>query len=570
MRSLLSPLLLLVPLTTTAHPLRSKITDGVLIDVTDDGLGALEGLASEFIPTDFPIDPIEFGDCGSFLATCLYSDDLSPAITIDQLSLVPGQDTLNLDASLQATINTSSSPASLEYKLLGLGETCNIWVDPIQIDISGAIQMALALDPAGLDVDGDGTPDTKRFEVTVPPLTWSWDASGDDINITGCTLDVLLDVLSFFGLDITSLVLDLVEPEIDAIVQDLPAELEPMLEDAVSGFVISEQLDLLGVPMTASVWPEDLAINTNGMRISMASYIDVEASECVASYGINESLITPGAAPTMEHLGGPISDPHVVAMIDDDLVNHLLFAVWSSGLLCFDLADPSLGLDLPIAIDTTLLTLLSPDGFDHLPLDGAPLGLVTVPSKPPVLDMDGPNDVNVVAESLGLQFTTEIEGRRVRLMNVDLAADIGVDLDYNEATGELGILVDVGEGAITSQVTFNEFAPAASDEIASSLSVLIDGLVAPLLGDLTNMIFPIPAIEGLGLTSMTIAPAGSDQDFIGAYTTVGQVPFYSAGCDKKGGCDTSGCDQGCSTGNLPSRLSLLLFPLLVAGLRRRR
>ena len=551
-------------------PLGEKIDDGVLVDVTDDGLDAVVPAIRGAIPSSIDVPTVNMSGGGSCAARySIYSDNLEAFVSLQSVDISPGTDALQVVATAEVWVNSQSAPAQLDYSgaliCIPFSGTCDVWVEPIQVEITGVIELSLVEDPEGADFDGDGTPDTKMLDADVLPLEWSWDATGDNIELDDCpTINTLIDVLDFFTLDIRQIVLDQVEGEIDNLVQSLPTDFEPLIEDAFSGLVISEQIDLLGAQVSLDLWPESMVIQPTGMRVSLGSVVGAETDPCIDRYGFQGSRETAGQPPDLQHSTAPVVAPHVVALADDDFANHFLFGVWSTGLLCLDLGAEDSPVDLPVPLDSTLLSLLAGDAFDRFFPESQPLDVVTDPRQPPEVDLTGPNDVNVMIDPLGLDIGAEVDGRKARLVSVDVVGNIGVDVAFDPATGELAPNILVEEGSITPSVVYNEFAPEASASIEGGLTTLIDTLAISALGGITNGVaVAIPALEGFGLTDMVVEPTGSTGDHLGAFSSLGQVSYPSAGCSQ--GC--GGCSSG---GGIPASAIVLLFPALVALRRRRR
>lgn len=575
-----------LPLAAVAGwPIGSRLDRSVVVDVTAAGFASMEDLVGTFVPPYIDVPDIDQADEGGCVfGVCTYSydlhiEDMFVDIRIDNLDLLPANgNVLNLDADATITLNSAADPALLDIEAEAIGfisvsDVCDLYVNPINVALSSPIQLSLVDDPGGVDVDGDGLPDTKRLDVVIPPINWSWNATGDKIRFTNCGLadviNVVNDITGFFGFDLYDLILDQFTPSIDELVTTLPAEIEPLIEDTFASFTISEELDLLGVPLTMTLWPNGLATSPDGMRLELSSVTDVPMDPCVTRFGIFDSPETPSVLPTIGAApSGLPFEAHAQAIVDDDFVNHVLYGVWAGGLLCYTLPDPTGELDLPLSIDSSLLGLLAPGTFDKLVPARAPMQIITAPTQPPRLDTTGANDVNVAVDGLGLGFFVELDGRRTRLLNIDVAADLGADLAYDGTTGDLGIALNLDSEAFVPTVTANEFAPDATAQIEGAFGGLFDTLVGPLLGGLTeDMLIAVPSFEGLGLTDMLLAPTGTNDEMLGAYVQTGLVTFPSAGCDETGGC-TGGCEGGCSTGSVPGRL-VLLFPLVLAGIRRR-
>ncbi|MEQ1566603.1 MAG: hypothetical protein ABMA64_13255 [Myxococcota bacterium] len=570
-------------------PIGSKIDGSVLVDVTPGGFAALESLAATFIPPEIPVTDVALADDSCNILFCTYEyaigiTGLAVTLGIDDLSITPGEQVLNLDGTIAVQAGTPAAPAivDIDAVLLGLidiSDTCALYSDPIHVTIDGAILMQLNPDPAGVDVDGDGNPDTKALDAEVPPIAWTWDATDESIHFTDCgTADVingLNTVLDFFGLNIYDIVLDQITPQIDAVVNELPAQLEPTLEEAFGSAVIAQSIDLLGVPLDFVLWPDTLDLKVEGMRIGMASVTDTAVSPCVAQWDSGGSTSTPSLQPEIGEPGAGVSfSPHADAFIDDDFLNQVLYGVWAGGLLCYDL-DSATAADLgvPLPIDTSLLTILAPNVYTSMFPTVAPMSIRTQPRAAPTIGQ-GSHQVNVVADQLGLGFIAEVDHRRTRLFNVDLTANVGIDTTFDNTTGRLGLAIDATD--ITPIVSYNEFKPDDSGTIQTSFGGLLSGLVGSLLGDaLSGTGFNIPGFEGVGITQLQAGAGGPDGDYVGAWLLAGPVTYPSTSCSgSSGGCGcsgSSGCGSssgcGCDTGN-PAVVFAL--PVVIALLRRRR
>jgi hypothetical protein len=250
--------------------------------------------------------------------------------------------------------------------------------------------------------------------------------------------------------------------------------------------------------------------------------------------------------------------PDINAIIDDDFVNQALYAVWAGGVLCVD-TDTDLG--LPIPLSSLVGGLLPADEFEEV-FDLDTLEVAITPTQPPRFESQGPADVNLTLEGMGIGFNAQLEGRKVRVANVNLSMDLGTDLQFDGQTGELAVAIDLLGADIGSEVDFNEYlpetTPAIEDKVPATIQTLFP-FVTPLLEDL---VFALPSFEGAGVTEVSVDPAGPDKDRLGVYAGIGPVSYQSAGCED--GCAGAGCNSG------PGGLALFAFPLVVVGLRRRR
>ena len=129
-----------------------------------------------------------------------------------------------------------------------------------------------------------------------------------------------------------------------------------------------------GVVLDLNLFPTDLIIDYDGVQLVMGGSADALASECVAAYDPGGSLLTESAPPA------PTGEGAVEAALSDEFANQALYAVWRSGLLCYELTDLE---GLPL--DTGLLGLLAGDAFDELFPESSPIAMVTRPAAPQAL-----------------------------------------------------------------------------------------------------------------------------------------------------------------------------------------
>lgn len=560
MRALL--LLLASPAAFAAIPVGVEIEDAVVADVTKPGFDAIGQAVVGLVPEYFAIPPVHlYDEGGCVFGFCAYTyqvdaTDGYATISPGNVTFAPGAGVLSLNAGLTVAVNAPSSPLDLYVKATGIGipisSSCDVWVDPFPVTVGISVELGYA--------NGEVVVNAGQPQINYSGLT------GNHIKVSGCAVDTIETVLDFFGWSLYDFVLDQVKPEIDKAIQnaDLPGMIEDLVTDAFGEFSeISDTVDLLGAPLDYSISLSSIQITNNGMRASLSGSFDTIRDPCIDRYGYDGSVETPSTLPS---IGTAPGGAHLAVYADDDFVNNALFAVWSSGLLCFDIDDDS-DLDLPLAINTNLLSLLASDHFDHLFPTVAPMRILTRPEKPPEVVVGAGNDVNLLVDPLGLEFYAELDGRQVRLVNLDLTVDAGVDLTYTN--GILGIDVALDGGRISPNATFSDLVPEAAPAVEASFSSLFDQLAGPLLGDaLGGLSFPVPTFEGIGLAYLDTAPAASADDRLGVYAKVGTGLPDTGGCGCDGA-DAEGCDTGCTTGGLPARGLPLLLPFLLAMRRRR-
>ncbi len=531
------------------HPAGATINNAVDVDITPTGFDTLAGILPSLVPTGLAIP--DMGDDSTFYAYSLTGGTVD--IEIVDASLVPQTGYLSLDADMNVSVNSPSSPLSLYYELLGIGDTCDGWVDPFLT----TLQTTLALQV----VDG-------VLDAQVGAINVGYDLSSEDIHLDGCTLGSVEEVLNWFGLSLYDLILGMVSDQLTSAVADFGPEIEALIEDAFASATIEQQLDLNGVTADLELYPSDVQIQPSGVRLVMDGSMSAsDPADCVAAYDTGGSLATNSSPPGIGAVPSGI-DPTYDAglLLSDDFGNQLLYSVWRGGLLCYSLLP---GDDtLPISLDTTMLGLLAGDAFDDLFPEAQPMIIQTRPKAPPTMDYMSDNDVGIAVNQLGLEFYGELDHRQALILGADLDADAGVNLDLDATTGELGIALVLSGDDVTTTVTDNEFVPDASADIEDSFGGAFDTLVGPIIDGLAgDLAFALPAFEGLGLTSLTFATTGTAQDWLGGYATLGPVSYGKGGCDSGGGC-SMGCASG--SGAPGSGWLLVGLPLALAGLRRRR
>ena len=546
-------------------PAGSPITDAVIVDVTPEGFDAVTGVIPSFLPGDIALDSLGDEYDGA-LGQCWlggYGYEVSNMfidIEIPYASIVPQNGYLDLTFDIQVAINDSSNPFYIWTTLECIDSTCDAYVEPFVATINTHIDMQV--------VEG---PDGPMLDANVGDLNLSYDLTGDNINLSGCALATVNNILDFFGLNLFDIVLSFAGGFIDDAIGDFAPQIEELLEDSFGAANIEQEIDLGGVVATLQIYPGDVEIRPDGMRLSMDGSMDADAAECVAQWDPGGSARVEGDLPAIGAPGdGVDSGQHLGLLMSDEFGNQALYAIWRAGLLCQVVDEELTG----FSMNTALMSLFIGDdagstiaGLFEAP---APLLILTRPEAPPTLVYNGPNDVVVALEQLGLDFYGELDFRNARLMGVDLQTDVGINLPFDGTTGALAIEVGLSGEDLVPTVVSNEFAPGTDAAVGTAIKGLFDTLVAPILADqLGDLAFNLPGFDGLGLTALEVAPSGPEGDWLGIYANLGLVPYEAAGCDSEDGCG-GGCGGGCGNGGVVNgRLALLALPLGLIMIRRR-
>jgi hypothetical protein len=554
-------------------PLGAEIPSALTADVTPEGFDAIATLIPGLVPPSVDIPDIHQYHCDEIpiIGGCFdeYQVDVTNGVAyidVSSVSITPSTGVLDLDVVVSITVNSAADPidvyAAASAVGLGVNQDCDVYSDSLPFQVEADIQLTMR---------PDGT-----IDAYVPPLVLNYDIDSDKVHIENCFIADVNEVLNFFHIDLVQTLIDQVTPQIDAIAAGLGPTIETTLESAFAPVgEVAGTVDLLGAPLDYDLLPSELTIVPEGMRIGLSASFATTPDPCVAQYGITESLATAATAPP---IGGYPNDlgytPHLTIAADDDWVNQALFALWESGIMCQDLDSSSAAsLGLPIGLDTGLLSLMAPGVFDDLFPETEPLAIAISPTQPPTGTPQGPHDVNIAIDGLDMDFFAGLDGRQSRLFGIDLAANAGVDLDFDEASGNLGVGVVLDGDAITPTIGYNELEPDSNDVIATSFDSLFSSLIGPLVSGLVGDIsFPFPALSGFGVTGLDFAPTGNLDvdpsggagDHVGGFATIGLVPYPATGCD-------SGCTGGAGCATTPGTAgAFAILGALVAVRRRKR
>lgn len=554
-------LVVLALLLPTAHaedlwPVDATISNAAEFHVNKDGFNQLEGLVPALLPAEpILIDPI--GDESSFYAYALSGAWVG--IDISDVEFQPGNQVLNAVIDLGVIINEPGTTTGLPerfdlyYEVFGADDTCHGYVE--RFPVHAVVPFTLAVLPGD---DGHG-----RLDATMGDPVIENGLIADNIHLEDCAIGPIETVLNIFGYSLYDLIINIANNQLAAQIEDQRADLEATIEDALSAAYLNQDVDVNGIPLHLELYPESVDISTEGLNLGVEGKASAPASECVAEWDANGSLRTDPPAPAIED--DPISS-HAGLLLSDDFANQALYSIWSGGLFCFDLSDGTI--ELPIALDTTLLGVLGGDPFRALFPEPAAMIVRTEPRKAPVIDYAGDHDITVNAHDIGLEFYADLDYRTVHALGVAIDADIGLDATFDNTTGALALAVDAeGEDSLHVRVPSNEFAAGTDEAIATAFSGLIDSIVAPLLGPaLEGLAFSLPAMNGTGLTSLSLDPAGEDGTWLGAWAELGPVEYGgSGGCSgEDSGCGSGGCNGAPKTG------VLAVFAAALGIVRRRR
>lgn len=508
-----------------------SIEKAAYADLTPEGLNAIAAMIPALLPAGIEVP--DTSDEGGYW--CFnYAYGLSGAsvdVEVVNATITPGNGVLDITANLLVSLNDPSDPFQLMYELACLDDTCNGYVDAFPVTVTTS--MALEVIEAG---------GVRSLDATIGDINVSYSLENDDIHLDDCSVGDIEEVLGYLGLSLYDLILGQLDSYLQDAIADMGPTLEETIEEAFASATISEELDLNGTVAQLNLQPADVVVSPEGVRVQLSGSVAAEAAPCVAAYDAGGSPKTPTAAPEIGVTpSGVGSDYHVALSLSDDFTNQALYALWRGGLLCYTV-EP--GGDIPL--DTSILNLLTGDVFAELFPESQPVTLQTAPKAPPTTSFDGDHAIDVNLKGLGLELYADLDGRAAKMVTVDLEGTVGMDLAFDDTTGELGVVVDLDPAALTPSVGYNEFYPEADDAIvdgfASSFGSIVDTVVGGMLEDLA---FALPAMNGIGLLDLQTSPVGDARDWLGAYAWVGPVTYEASaeGCGSEGGC-SGGCTSG--------------------------
>jgi len=550
--STLSALLLSTAAHAEDYAAGETILEAVAIEISESGFDGIGGLSSILIPPQIDIGAIEeSADC--WLCSCYVLEFNSAWIDsqIIDTQLVPGNGVIDLLIQLQIKINDSSDTFNLYTEVCGIGDTCYGYVEPVMVTAATTIAMQIVQDQDGKPV----------LDAIAAPLQVQHSLESDDIILNGCVIGGVEEVLDLVGLSMYDLVLGQLDSELEDALSSATDDIEQTIEDAFASAVISQELEVGEGSVLLDLYPEDISITPDGMTLVMAGAADGSQHICVERFDSGTSPRTDSNIPSVSRAPGAFS-----VLFSDDFSNQLFYGLWRSGLLCYEVEDSS---GLPMT--TAILSLLTGDAFDNFFPEAAPISISTSPRNAPTINYQGDSDLNVDIEDLVLDIFAEVDGRNTRILGVGLDTDLGVNLNFDDTTGDLAAEIILDFDNIEMSMAYNELTPDKNEEILAQFSSSLGGLIEPLIGGLLGDIFSINigSMEGIGVTSLSLSPSGNDLDWLEIAADVGPVP-YEGGCDCDGESDGgSSCESGCSSSHGKSR-AMLLLPLAFAVVFRRR
>ncbi len=381
-----------------------------------------------------------------------------------------GATDLELDPDAGGWINTTfavydpSIDWAADGTVLGIGMSADgqIYADSITIDMD--LQPYVTAGVLGVNV--------LTADVSSSGFTFDWDSW-------------LYDVMSFFGLDLSSLIQGYMEDAIEGVIQD---EVPSLVADAVGDLEIGTELEIEGNTYAFDAVPSYCSVDDLGLTLGLGT------SFTAATWNHDEtgpgSLWGDYTLPTYS-----TGTPGMQLSLSLDFLNQALYAFWGGGLLDRTLTEEDIGLDLG-----SLSTFLP---FDSLSIQTNAL-------LPPVI-VPGDSGALLALQLGDLELTLYNGAPEDDDIVFQVYTSVIADLEL-EVSPEGTLLPSLGE----MQIWFDVVRPQAGTEASADAEALLGALIPMLLPSLTEGLgeVPIPDIQGFSLDVVSIVLDGAESGYV--------------------------------------------------------
>ena len=255
--------------------------------------------------------------------------------------------------------------------------------------------------------------------VTISQLNNGFVVESDDVifaispitnPVSDCVLeDAVGTLLGQNSQAINNLIIDAVQPSLD----DLPAEIESALSDALNELTLSEQTDLFDTEINIDLNPAFIAIDERGVILGMSSDVSVpEISECVDATAFPEPEVAQWPAFDGLALNSSMLYESGV-FFSRQFTDNILYAAWRGGALCLDVASLT-----DLSITGSIAAAFFGSEFAALTGD-EPVTMQIHGSVPPstTLDDDQP-PLAIAVDGFALDVSAAVDYRQTRILGL--------------------------------------------------------------------------------------------------------------------------------------------------------
>ena len=551
--------------TVQAEPLSLQTDHALAIHLSNHGMDQLEDAVKRHLPTVISVTGGSSTlECSSDSALNYTVADIDVDINIDDIALTTAADTLQLN--IYGSLNSNNVSIDLQGNcsvISDIAETCDLMIPTTSFQLGVSVEVNFA--------DGE-------LQVTSSPVEYSIAPIGNPLS--NC---ILSDAVGTILAQQPTLLNDLILSELEDELVGIPATIEEGLSDITDDLTISESTNLLGTDFDIHLFPTAITVDDYGLWIGLGGLVETDIPEksCVdpSQYFPTEE----SSWPTFngQTLGSGIQYDAGI-FVGRAFTDNLLYSLWASGTMCLDVAELaglSLNGELAGAYFGSELTDL---------IGSSPIDLTLSLHQPPyVVFSDDQPPFGIAIEDFSLEVMGPVEERKTRILEVDIAADIGayVTLDNNRLLLDVPLSTD----NFTTEEAYSEF-------LSSGYSVGVPNLLELGLSafsfSMPSYILPTPLHLEMG--NLNWEPNAEDT-WQGGYVFIqtdhieaidvpgcsvsdfgcGSSPSIDIDVEEEFGCsqDFGGCEGSCaSTGpvKIPMGRLLGIFFLVCGTLLRRR
>ncbi|HCH61967.1 MAG: hypothetical protein CL927_19245 [Deltaproteobacteria bacterium] len=307
-----------------------------------------------------------------------------------------------------------------------------------------------------------------------------------DLNVDYGTID---SALSFAGLSVSDLGIDVGAYLETVILEVVAAELPPPIVNALEAMAFSETLDVLGSVVELATEINAIEPTVDGVAVLLNSTSTGPAPDPELPE-LPGSLDLPGAPPS-----GDNSVNLALSLALDEL-NRILYLAHASGAFRIGISDEELGLD------TAIIDFVFPGATT--------LNLTFEPTLPPVLT---PSDTGSMLDlsmlSLQMEARGLVDGVDTELVTGFVHVLGSVNAGIN-AEGEIALEV-TGITPVVDVETPDASGVAAAEGLEDTLATVSAGIIGDLFPAIT---FAIPEVEGMSLVGTGAETAGDAQTWV--------------------------------------------------------
>jgi hypothetical protein len=452
------------------NPQGAAVGEGIIARVNQTTIDAIEGFAEGMIEgydiAGMIPDPVTYQEGGCVMGHCAYR------LTLHVTGFSMGGVDVELDPTSSGYIAVSAIMRNIRVDWNATGNLTAVDYNTSGTVTADAVTVTGRLTPS---VSGGRIHvAVSNVAVTSTNFVFDWDSW-------------IYDVADFFGIDVSGMVQGYVEGAIQTAVED---EVPPLLEDTLQGLELGTTFALAGNSYALTAEPESVTVDDAGLNLGLRTYFDpVEWRLATSGLG---SLYADYSAPALGN------SPGLIAAFSMDFFNQALYAFWGGGMLTRQFDAASLGVDPAMLgllmeeladVQTIAVNAMLPPVV--LPGDGSHLGQLQVGDLEVTMHSGDPSDPSTL------------------LLRMFVAAEAGLDLSV---TPENTLGFEIAEPRAWFDVT----EPVAPNDFETGTEDMLVTLVPILLGQITDALgtIPIPEIQGLSMTGITIEAAGAERGYV--------------------------------------------------------